>query len=194
MLAQPADYGLTNALRNGLSIDALGDPLLTDKSLNGRGTNYIFWDNLHPTAVAQAGSPRKSSNSSRRCKSTRSPSAPMATIWGWPIFRLAGTGSWKAAQPWWTGRPWPASPPPMRPSQSLCRPPGRRGFTGCVFPSPGPGRSRPARRFLLRPPPRRGCLKHACSFKCTVHRGVTRMTGGWRIEPPLNLPVVICRT
>ncbi len=53
LLAKPADYGLTNALRNGLSVDALGDPLLTDKSLNGRGTNYIFWDNLHPTALAQ---------------------------------------------------------------------------------------------------------------------------------------------
>jgi phospholipase/lecithinase/hemolysin len=54
LVARPADYGLTNALLNGQSVDALQDPSLTDKSLNGRGTNYIFWDNLDPTAKAQA--------------------------------------------------------------------------------------------------------------------------------------------
>jgi lysophospholipase L1-like esterase len=47
MLAQPANYGLTNA-----GIDALEDPALTDKSLNGPGANYVFWDYLDPTAKA----------------------------------------------------------------------------------------------------------------------------------------------
>lgn len=52
--AHAADYGLTNALYNGQSIDVLEDPLLADKSLNGRGTNYIFWDAIDPTAKAHA--------------------------------------------------------------------------------------------------------------------------------------------
>jgi phospholipase/lecithinase/hemolysin len=50
MLTRPADYGLTNALYNGLSVDALSDPALTDKSLNGPGASYVFWDYLDPTA------------------------------------------------------------------------------------------------------------------------------------------------
>jgi len=47
MLAQAANYGLTNA-----GIDALEDPALSDKSLNGPGSNYVFWDYLDPTAKA----------------------------------------------------------------------------------------------------------------------------------------------
>jgi phospholipase/lecithinase/hemolysin len=47
-------YGLTNALYNGQPIDALGDPALRDKSLNGPGANYIFWDPTDPTAKAHA--------------------------------------------------------------------------------------------------------------------------------------------
>jgi phospholipase/lecithinase/hemolysin len=54
ILGRSADYGFTNALYNGQPIDALEDPLLTDKSLNGRGTNYIFWDTTDPTAKAHA--------------------------------------------------------------------------------------------------------------------------------------------
>ncbi len=55
VLANPASYGLTNALdSNGQSVDALDDLSLTDKSLNGPGTNYIFWDYLDPTAKAHA--------------------------------------------------------------------------------------------------------------------------------------------
>ncbi|MBE0543641.1 MAG: SGNH/GDSL hydrolase family protein [Verrucomicrobia bacterium] len=54
LLAQSATYGLTNVLQNGLSVDALSDPSLTDKSLNGPGANYIFWDYLDPTARAHA--------------------------------------------------------------------------------------------------------------------------------------------
>lgn len=54
LLAQSATYGLTNVLQNGLSMDALSDPSLTDKSLNGPGANYIFWDYLDPTARAHA--------------------------------------------------------------------------------------------------------------------------------------------
>jgi phospholipase/lecithinase/hemolysin len=50
LLARPADYGVTNALYNGLSVDALSDPALADKSLAGPGANYIYWDYLDPTA------------------------------------------------------------------------------------------------------------------------------------------------
>ncbi len=53
ILANPADYGLTNALYNGQSIDAVEDPLLSDKSLNGPGARYIFWDYETPTSKAQ---------------------------------------------------------------------------------------------------------------------------------------------
>jgi hypothetical protein len=45
---------LTNALRDGQSIDAVHDLLLTDKSVNGPGTNHIFWDDLDPSAKAHA--------------------------------------------------------------------------------------------------------------------------------------------
>ena len=55
ILANPAAYGLTNALDSkGRSIDALGDTNLINKSLDGPGTNYIFWDNLDPGAKAHA--------------------------------------------------------------------------------------------------------------------------------------------
>jgi len=49
LLANPAYYGLTNA-----GIDAQSDPALLDKTINGPGTNYIFWDVIHPTAKVQA--------------------------------------------------------------------------------------------------------------------------------------------
>lgn len=52
LVAHPFDYGLTNVLSGGQSIDALSNPALTDKSLNGPGANYIFWDYLDPTARA----------------------------------------------------------------------------------------------------------------------------------------------
>jgi phospholipase/lecithinase/hemolysin len=54
VLAHPANYGLTNALDNGQSIDALSDTNLPNKSLNGPGANYIFWDYLDPTAKFHA--------------------------------------------------------------------------------------------------------------------------------------------
>lgn len=47
--AHPANYGMVNP-----GIDAVEDPMLTDKSLSGAGTNYIFWDYLDPTAMAHA--------------------------------------------------------------------------------------------------------------------------------------------
>ena len=51
VITNAAYYGLTNALdSNGQSIDALEDPALSNKALNGPGTNYIFWDYLDPTA------------------------------------------------------------------------------------------------------------------------------------------------
>ncbi|MBU6409355.1 MAG: SGNH/GDSL hydrolase family protein [Verrucomicrobia bacterium] len=54
MLANPSAYGVTNALENGRSIDALDDPALSDYSLNGPGSSYIFWDYLDPTARVHA--------------------------------------------------------------------------------------------------------------------------------------------
>jgi phospholipase/lecithinase/hemolysin len=42
-------YGLTNALSSGQSIDLMED-LLANKSMNGPGTNYIFWDAVDPSA------------------------------------------------------------------------------------------------------------------------------------------------
>jgi phospholipase/lecithinase/hemolysin len=49
LLAYPAYYGVTNALYNGLSIDAVSSisPLTVT---NNPGTNYIFWDPMDPTA------------------------------------------------------------------------------------------------------------------------------------------------
>jgi phospholipase/lecithinase/hemolysin len=53
-LAHPATYGVTNALDDeGHSVDALGSTL-TDLSLTGPGANYIYWDEMCPTAKAQA--------------------------------------------------------------------------------------------------------------------------------------------
>lgn len=54
ILANPASYGVTNALYSGQSIDVIEDPSLADKSLNGPGTNYIFWDYTDPTAKVHA--------------------------------------------------------------------------------------------------------------------------------------------
>ncbi len=54
ILANPASYGVTNALYNGQSVDVIDDPSLADKSLNGPGTNYIFWDYTDPTAKVHA--------------------------------------------------------------------------------------------------------------------------------------------
>ena len=51
------NYGLSNPeiygpLKPGL--DALEDPALTDKSFDGPGANYVFWDYLHPTTKVHA--------------------------------------------------------------------------------------------------------------------------------------------
>lgn len=54
VLTNSSSYGLTNALYLGKSIDAIGDPALINKSLNGPGTNYIFWDYQAPTAKFHA--------------------------------------------------------------------------------------------------------------------------------------------
>jgi phospholipase/lecithinase/hemolysin len=52
ILTNAAAYGLTNALDEyGFTVGALQVDSL-DKSLDGPGTNYIFWDNMHPTAKA----------------------------------------------------------------------------------------------------------------------------------------------
>jgi phospholipase/lecithinase/hemolysin len=50
-LTNAAYYGLTNALSaRGYSIDAYDDPALPTLTLNGPGTNFIFWDSHDPTA------------------------------------------------------------------------------------------------------------------------------------------------
>lgn len=45
----PATCGFTV-----VSIDALQDPNLTDKSFNGPGADYLFWDTIHPTTKMHA--------------------------------------------------------------------------------------------------------------------------------------------
>jgi len=57
VLTNAAAYGLTNALNNGQSIDAVdaySAGLLPNANLNGPGTNYIFWDPFDPTAKFHA--------------------------------------------------------------------------------------------------------------------------------------------
>ena len=49
LLDNPGLYGVTKT-----EIDALEDPALTDKSFNGPGANYLFWDYLHPTTKVHA--------------------------------------------------------------------------------------------------------------------------------------------
>jgi thermolabile hemolysin len=44
VLSAPAAYGFTVTMQG-----ALEDPSLADKSFNGPGANYVFWDSLHPT-------------------------------------------------------------------------------------------------------------------------------------------------
>jgi len=56
MLAHPANYGLTNALGNGLSIDAINavNYGMPSAATNSFGTNLIFWDPQDPTAMVHA--------------------------------------------------------------------------------------------------------------------------------------------
>ncbi len=49
VLSAPAAYGIT-VTTNG----ALEDPNLTDKSFNGPGADYVFWDIVHPTTKIHA--------------------------------------------------------------------------------------------------------------------------------------------
>jgi hypothetical protein len=50
IIACPADYCVTNALHSGRSIDVIYSPTLSNKTTNGPGTNYIFWDRTDPSA------------------------------------------------------------------------------------------------------------------------------------------------
>ena len=57
ILTNAAAYGLTNALYQGESIDAIEayeNGFLPNGDLNGPGANYIFWDVNDPTAKAHA--------------------------------------------------------------------------------------------------------------------------------------------
>ncbi len=47
-LTNSAAYGLTNALYDGVPIDALDD--LQNPAINGPGTNFVFWDPTDPSA------------------------------------------------------------------------------------------------------------------------------------------------
>ncbi|HKS36573.1 MAG TPA: SGNH/GDSL hydrolase family protein [Verrucomicrobiae bacterium] len=47
LLANAAAYGFTET-----EIDALADVSLVDKSFDGPGANYVFWDPIHPTTKA----------------------------------------------------------------------------------------------------------------------------------------------
>jgi phospholipase/lecithinase/hemolysin len=47
LLANAAAYGFTET-----EIDALADMRLVDKSFDGPGANYVFWDPIHPTTRA----------------------------------------------------------------------------------------------------------------------------------------------
>jgi thermolabile hemolysin len=49
VLNEPGTYGITVE-----NIDALEDPALANKSFNGPGANYLFWDYLHPTTKVHA--------------------------------------------------------------------------------------------------------------------------------------------
>ena len=49
VLNAPAAYGFTVT-----NVGALEDPNLTDKSFNGPGADYVFWDDIHPTTKLHA--------------------------------------------------------------------------------------------------------------------------------------------
>ena len=49
ILANPAAYGFTKS-----TAGALEDSSLSDKSFNGPGSDYVFWDVIHPTTKAHA--------------------------------------------------------------------------------------------------------------------------------------------
>jgi phospholipase/lecithinase/hemolysin len=50
VVAHAANYGLTNKQLSGHNVGVLGDPSMSPYLLNGPGTNYVFWDQWHPTA------------------------------------------------------------------------------------------------------------------------------------------------
>jgi phospholipase/lecithinase/hemolysin len=56
MVAYATNYGLTNALGNGKSIDALHAQYfgMPSAATNGFGTNFIFWNEDNPTAMVHA--------------------------------------------------------------------------------------------------------------------------------------------
>jgi phospholipase/lecithinase/hemolysin len=56
MVAYATNYGLTNALGNGKSIDAINAHNfgLPNAATNGFGTNFIFWNPNNPTAMVHA--------------------------------------------------------------------------------------------------------------------------------------------
>jgi len=54
VLTNAQRYGLKNVTLLGLSIDAMDDALLLNKSMTGPGANYVFWDYLDPSARLHA--------------------------------------------------------------------------------------------------------------------------------------------
>jgi phospholipase/lecithinase/hemolysin len=53
-LTNDVKYGLNNVTLLGLSIDAINNPLLLNKSMTGPGANYVFWDPYDPSARLHA--------------------------------------------------------------------------------------------------------------------------------------------
>jgi len=49
ILANPERFGITN-----ITMSALQDPLLSDKTFDGPGKDYLFWDLIHPTSKVHA--------------------------------------------------------------------------------------------------------------------------------------------
>ena len=54
VLTNAESFGLKNVTLLGLSIDAMDDALLLNKSMAGPGANYVFWDYLDPSAKLHA--------------------------------------------------------------------------------------------------------------------------------------------
>ena len=89
IIAYPTNYSVTNAVDSGgHSIDVIYGSSLTDKTTNGPGANYIFWDRHDRPRRSMHGWAIPSSNSSRRRVSARLLRSMAVTGWIWPMFRL----------------------------------------------------------------------------------------------------------
>jgi cholinesterase len=84
LLSNPSEYGVTNTLGNGLSIDALdaenyGYPAA---NINGYGTNYIFWDPTDPTALVHTIMAGVAQQAITQNTESESAGEPLLPTWG----------------------------------------------------------------------------------------------------------------